>query len=97
MYGDTPAVSESKSPADAGDESKSDSPTAVLPKSILMGKEFKPGDEVVLKIVRMHEDEIEVEYATGEEEKGEGEAEEAGEGGKATMPTGDKEMASYME
>lgn len=37
--------------------------TALLPKSILAGKEFNPGDEVVLKIVRINEDEVEVSYA----------------------------------
>lgn len=37
--------------------------TALLPKSILGGKDFKPGEEVVLKIVRIHDDEVEVEYA----------------------------------
>lgn len=41
--------------------------TALLPKSVLGGKEFKPGEEVVLKIVHIYEDEVEVEYATGEE------------------------------
>lgn len=38
--------------------------TALLPKSILAGKSFKVGDEVVLKITGMHENEIQVEYAT---------------------------------
>lgn len=47
--------------------------TALLPKSVLGGKEFKPGEEVVLKIVHVYEDEVEVAYAT---EKPEGEAEE---------------------
>lgn len=40
--------------------------TALLPKSILGGKDFQPGEEVVLKIVRVHGDEIEVEYASDE-------------------------------
>lgn len=38
--------------------------TALLPKSILAGKEFRPGEEVVLTIVRVHDDEVEVEYAS---------------------------------
>lgn len=46
--------------------------TALLPKSILAGKEFKPGEEVVLKIVHIYDDEVEVEYATGEGGKGGG-------------------------
>lgn len=40
--------------------------TALLPKSILAGKEFNVGDEVVLKIVHKYDDEIEVAYATEE-------------------------------
>lgn len=34
--------------------------TALLPKSILGGKDFNPGDEVVLKVVRLYDDEVEV-------------------------------------
>lgn len=49
---------ETDKPEDQGEE------TALLPKSILAGKEFKVGDEVVLKITAMHEDQIEVAYAT---------------------------------
>lgn len=43
--------------------------TALLPKSILAGKEFKPGDEVILKITHIYDDEVEVAYA--HEEKAE--------------------------
>lgn len=43
--------------------------TALLPKSILGGKEFKPGEEVVLKITHVYEDEVAVEYATEPEGK----------------------------
>lgn len=43
--------------------------TALLPASILGGKTFNPGDEVVLKIVALHDDQVEVEYATGKEGK----------------------------
>lgn len=51
--------------AEPAEESKEEyeQETALLPKSILGGKEFSPGDEVVLKIVAIHEDEVEVEYA----------------------------------
>ena len=41
--------------------------TALLPKSLLMGKTVEPGDRVVLKIVRLYEDEVEVEYSESEE------------------------------
>ena len=43
--------------------------TALLPKTILAGKQFDPGDEVVLKIVKVYENEVEVAYATGDEEE----------------------------
>ncbi len=65
--------------------------TALLPKTVLGGKEFKPGEEVVLKIVHVYEDEVEVAYAT---EHPEGEAEEEDE--EEPMPnrsTMDESMA----
>ena len=37
--------------------------SAMIPKSILMGKNFNPGDEVVLKIKSFKGDMVEVEYA----------------------------------
>lgn len=40
--------------------------SAMLPKSILAGKDFNPGDELVLKVVALHGDEVEVEYAKSE-------------------------------
>jgi len=55
---------------DAVDSKEDGSPSAVLPKAILMGKKFNVGDEVVLKITSIGEDEIGVEYALS---KGEGE------------------------
>lgn len=63
--------------------------TALLPKSILAGKDFKPGEEIVLKIVRLHDDQVEVAYASGEEKEPQGQAE-------AMPPQGDSEMASMM-
>lgn len=49
---------------DAVKEDKDEGATALLPKSVLGGKEFKVGEEVVLKIVHEYEDEVEVAYAT---------------------------------
>lgn len=49
------------------------SPTAELPKSVLGGKEFKPGEEVVLKVVQVMENSVLVQYATEDEGEGEGE------------------------
>jgi hypothetical protein len=59
--------------------------TALLPKSILAGKDFKVGDEVVLKITGMHEGEVEVEYAP-EKPKA-----------SSSMSESDSEMASNYE
>ena len=66
-------------------EDKGDSVEAVLPKAILAGKEFKVGDEVVLKITAMHDNEISVAYAPakpgGKEEGGEAKMPASMEGG----------------
>lgn len=52
------------SPSEAASEREgSESASALLPKSVLGGKDFKVGDEVVLKIVHLYEDEVEVQYA----------------------------------
>lgn len=68
-----PAQAEAPAAAEAPKEESGDSQTAELPKSVLGGKEFKPGEEVVLQIVQVMEDSVLVKYATGE---GEGEKEE---------------------
>lgn len=64
-------------------EGESDSEAAVLPKSILAGKKFKVGEEVVLKITGIQEDSITVEYATG---KGGGEKEYSKPEAKSSNP-----------
>ncbi len=57
------------------DEEGKEQPSALIPKSLLAGKEFNPGDELVLKIKAIHGDEVEVEYAA-EPEKGGSEGED---------------------
>lgn len=57
---------ETGAPTETPPEKESDAPesaTALLPKTVLGGKDFKPGEEVVLKITHVYEDEVEVEYA----------------------------------
>lgn len=62
----TPAeATEPKAPAE-GQEGETDSGTAVLPKAILGGKEWKPGEEIVLQIVQVNEDGAVVKYASEE-------------------------------
>jgi hypothetical protein len=77
--------------------------TAVIPKALLGGKDFKPGDEMVVQIVAVHGDRVEIKYAPekGGEEKGEGEEQPA----QAAVPPGaagggaggDAEMAGMMQ
>jgi len=38
--------------------------TALIPKALLAGKEFKPGEEMVVEIVHVYEDEVEIKYAS---------------------------------
>lgn len=80
MYSDNPGPDEQPAMAQAEDRSPDgdDGETAVLPKSILAGKDFKPGEEVVLKIVAIHDDSVEVAYATDDEEHKEGKEEPEG-------------------
>lgn len=68
---DTPPTETNK------DEQEPEGETALLPKSILAGKEFKPGEEVVLKIVHLYDDEVEVEYAKDEADSNSNEKEDS--------------------
>lgn len=54
---------------------EAEEPTAELPKAVLGGKEFKPGEEVVLQVVQVLEDSVLVKYASGEKEEPSPEAE----------------------
>ena len=84
FYDDAPPAKE-KGPDDSKDEGQK---TYVLPKAGLEGKEFEPGDELVLRIVSMQDDQIEVTYAPAkEQEKGKGESE----GQMAEAPAGGSE------
>lgn len=55
--------------------------TGLLPKALMAGKDFKPGDEIMLKITAVHEKDFEVEYAPekGKEEEAEGPHDEGSE------------------
>lgn len=60
------------SAADTEQESESDTEdlgeTALVPKSILAGKDLKPGDTVTFKVVHLYDDEIELRPASDEKE-----------------------------
>jgi hypothetical protein len=92
MYSDAePGAPEAAAPKE---EEKGGEPTALLSKSVLGGKEFKEGDEVVLKIVKVHDQDVEVAYATEDpENKGESPPAAAPEGEKP----GGESMTSMME
>lgn len=59
---DTDSDDSGKGKDDYGSES------ALIPKALLAGKDFKPGDEVVFKIVHMYEDEAEIAYSDGKDD-----------------------------
>ena len=91
MFSDGP---EPAGPKTAETEEAGENQTAILPKTILAGKDFKPGEEVVLKIVAIHDNDIEVEYAPEKGKEGpEKEMAEAPQGGGSQGGP----MASMME
>jgi hypothetical protein len=50
-------------PQPAEEKSEEGGETTLIPKSMGMGKDFKVGDEIVLKITGIHGDQYAVEYA----------------------------------
>lgn len=73
MFADAEMPSpESKNEPAEPKEKERDGVTAMLPKTILAGKKFDVGDEVVLKIVAFHDDQVEVAYSYGDEGKEKG-------------------------
>lgn len=73
----------------AEEDTRGDEQEAILPRSILAGKEFNVGDELTLKVTAIRDGEISVKYATGKDEPAE--PEEASGDGKAEMPAGAKD------
>lgn len=96
MGGDTSAGSDTPaqpSPDEGeGKEKDMGGETALIPKSLLAGKDFQVGEEVVLKIVHDHGDEVEVEYASEKpDEKG------AGEMGPPEMASADAQLGQMAQ
>jgi hypothetical protein len=74
MYGQHDDAHASKTDGDdEHEEGEEDSKEFPLPKEILEGKEFNVGDEVVLRITAMHDNQIFVSYAPAKKEDKEGE------------------------
>lgn len=70
------------------DDKNAENPTGLIPKTLLGGKKFNVGDEVVLEIVADHGEEVEVQYA--QEKPGE-------EGKTETESADDSELQSMNE
>ena len=72
-YGDSESDMDEKPDMGSESESEEKDTTALIPKSLLAGKEFKPGEEIMFKIVHMYDDEVEIEYSHSDkkEEKSE--------------------------
>lgn len=72
-YGESDEAIASAEGHDEGGEDKEgiedQGETALVPKSMFMGKELKPDDEFIFKIVKDHGEEVEIKYATGKEEE----------------------------
>jgi hypothetical protein len=78
---------------DESSDKQDDATEAMLPKSILSGKEFNVGDEVVLKVTGIHDDQISVKYSTGKDDS-EKDPDSDGDTDKAAMPAGMGEEGS---
>jgi hypothetical protein len=63
---------------------------------LLAGKKFEVGDEVVLKIVGMHEDEVAVEYASEKPDDDKDKGDENEPPPPPPPPSGGDEMESMM-
>jgi hypothetical protein len=90
MFNDGPAPKDGME--EGGDKGEV---TGILPKEILAGKDFKPGEEIVLKIVAIHDNDVEVAYAS-EEGKGEKEGSEPHEEAPMSEGAPSNDSASMM-
>lgn len=87
LYGDSNAQGNQDQ---TSDQKGGDYESFILPRAVLEGKDYQPGDDLALRIVSIKGDRVEVQCAGDEEkeegdkgmaEKGEGAAPEGGEGG----------------
>ena len=79
MYEDAPDEGGTTEKSGMDKEHEEGGPTAVIPKSLLAGKEFKPGEEIMFTINSIHGDEVVISYSEEKGSKDEG-GEEMGEG-----------------
>jgi exosome complex RNA-binding protein Csl4 len=67
MTDETAASAPAEAPAEVPAEPAESAPTAELPKSVLGGQTFKPGDEVTLRVMEVTENSVLVSFAGAEE------------------------------
>ena len=87
------AAPEPKPDPESDKAEEGESQTAEIPKSVLGGKKFDVGEEIVLKIDKIMEDSVLVSYASAPEEGKEKEAEPE----PAPAPGGGNPMSSMMQ
>lgn len=63
----SPEAAPATAPESAEPEEASENQTAVLPKAVLGGTDFKPGEKMILEVVEVMEDSVLVRYPTEEE------------------------------
>src|SRR6478672_1653296 len=51
------------------DKSEDGEQTALIPKTLFAGKDFKVGDDIVLKITHLYDDEAEVKYSSEDKDE----------------------------
>lgn len=93
LYDDEPDDQQSRL-MEGGEEDEAASAVGLLPKSILRGQEVTPGDKLTLVIKAIYDDQIAVEYPTGE---GEAATEEASPDADEAEPMMDKPMMAEGE
>lgn len=96
---------------DSGDDSKDgmakdndeDASSALLPKSVLGDHKLKPGDQVMLEVVHIYEDEVEVKYGRKDKEKKEKDKRDSdndkrdGESAGSQMDMSEKQLSGLMD
>jgi hypothetical protein len=87
--GDAAPKPEDQKP-DQEEDTRGDDQEAILPRTILAGKEFNVGDELVLEVTAIRDGEISVKYSHPKDEDSAQPGEEEGDGDKAEIPAAAK-------
>ena len=71
MYDDSPPSGGAATAQKPDPSEKSDSPTAVISKEAFGGRAIKPGSECTFRILRVNENDVEVQYSSEDESEDE--------------------------